>query len=55
MKELLRRPLPWALTSAAALLVASSLPRTAPGPLFWSLVGIACLGAALAVWFGDHA
>jgi len=51
MKDHLLRPLPWALLAGAALVAALALPPRASGWLFWSLVGLSCLGAALAVWF----
>ena len=53
MKDQLTRPLPWALVSGAALVAAMTLPPRASGLLFWGLAGLSCLGAALAVWFGQ--
>jgi hypothetical protein len=55
MLEHLRRPLPWAFVSGAALLAALALPARASGLLFWGLTGLSCLGAALVVWFGQSA
>lgn len=55
MKEQLRKPVPWAIVSAAALLAALALPSRGFGLLFWTLTGLCCLAAALAGWFGDSA
>jgi hypothetical protein len=48
------RPASWAIACGLALFTAVVLPSRAPDALFWGLVALSCVAAALATWLPER-